>query len=133
MAAGKYSFTIEQGSTVDFEIVYKDSNSDPIDLTLYTARMQIRPSIGSDIVHMTLSSSLNPCGTGLNMSGSNSANPPTSGSIGIFISAASSSLLDFNEAVYDLEIASGSGNCANVTRILQGKVKLSKNTTLVSY
>ena len=133
MAAGKYSFTIEQGSTVDFEIVYKDSNSDPIDLTLYTSRMQIRPSIGSDIVHMTLSSSLNPCGTGLNMSGSNSTNPPTSGSIGIFISAASSSLLDFNEAVYDLEIASGSGNCANVTRILQGKVKLSKNTTLGSY
>ena len=133
MAAGKYSFTIEQGSTVDFEIVYKDSNSDPIDLTLYTARMQLRPSIGSDIVHMTLSSSLNPCGTGLNMSGSNSTNPPTSGSIGIFISAASSSLLDFNEAVYDLEIASGSGNCANVTRILQGKVKLSKNTTLGSY
>ena len=133
MAAGKYSFTIEQGSTVDFEIVYKDSNSDPIDLTSYTARMQIRPSIGSDTVHMTLSSSLGVCGTGLNMSGSNSANPPTSGSIGIFISAASSSLLDFNEAVYDLEIASGSGNCANVTRILQGKVKLSKNTTLGSY
>ena len=133
MAAGKYSFTIEQGSTVDFEIVYKDSNSDPIDLTLYTARMQIRPSIGSDIVHMTLSSSLNPCGTGLNMSGSNSANPPTSGSIGIFISAASSSLLDFTNAVYDLEIASGSGNCAHVTRILQGNIKLSKNITLGSY
>ena len=133
MAAGKYSFTIEQGSTVDFEIVYKDSNSDPIDLTLYTARMQIRPSIGSDIVHMTLSSSLGPCGTGLNMSGSNSANPPTSGSIGIFISAASSSLLDFTNAVYDLEIASGSGNCAHVTRILQCNIKLSKNTTLGSY
>ena len=133
MAAGKYSFTIEQGSTVDFEIVYKDSNSDPIDLTLYTARMQIRPSIGSDIVHMTLSSSLNPCGTGLNMSGSNSTNPPTSGSIGIFISAASSSLLDFTNAVYDLEIASGSGNCAHVTRILQGNIKLSKNITFGSY
>ena len=133
MAAGKYSFTIEQGSTVDFEIVYKDSNSDPIDLTLYTSRMQIRPSIGSDIVHMTLSSSLGPCGTGLNMSGSNSANPPTSGSIGIFISAASSSLLDFTNAVYDLEIASGSGNCAHVTRILQGNIKLSKNITLGSY
>ena len=133
MAAGKYSFTIEQGSTVDFEIVYKDSNSDPIDLTLYTARMQIRPSIGSDIVHMTLSSSLGPCGTGLNMSGSNSANPPTSGSIGIFISAASSSLLDFTNAVYDLEIVSGSGNCAHVTRILQGNIKLSKNITLGSY
>ena len=133
MAAGTFSFTIEQGATTDFEIVYKDSNSDPIDLTLYTARMQIRPSIGSDIVHMTLSSSLGPCGTGLNMSGSNSANPPTSGSIGIFISASSYSLLDFTNAVYDLEIASGSGNCAHVTRILQGNIKLSKNITLGSY
>ena len=42
MSAGKYSFTIEQGSTVDFRIEYKDSNSNPIDLTNYQARMQIR-------------------------------------------------------------------------------------------
>jgi len=34
MAAGKYSFIIEQGSTVDFEIVYKDSDSNPIDLNV---------------------------------------------------------------------------------------------------
>ena len=133
MAAGKYSFTIEQGSTVDFEVVYKDSNSDPIDLTGYDARMQIRPSIGSSTIHMTLSSSLGTCGTGLNMNGSNGTKPPTSGSIGVFISAASSSLLDFNEALYDLEIASGSGHCAVVTRILEGRIKLSKNITLGSY
>lgn len=133
MAAGKYSFVIEQGSTVDFEIVYKDSNSNPVDLTSYTARMQIRPSVGSDTIHMTLSSSLGTCGTGLNMSGSNSANPPTSGSIGLYISSVSSSALDFSEAVYDLEIASGSGTCATVTRILEGRIKLSKNITLGSY
>jgi hypothetical protein len=35
--------------------------------------------------------------------------------------------------VYDLEIASGSGNCATVTRILEGRIKLSKNITLGSY
>ena len=133
MAAGKYSFVIEQGSTVDFEIVYKDSNSDVVDLTGYQARMQIRPSIGSPTVHMTLSSSLDPCGTGLNMSGSSGTNPPTSGSIGLFISAVSSSLLDFSEAFYDLEIASGSGNCSIVTLILEGKIRLSKNITLGSY
>jgi hypothetical protein len=51
--------------------------------------------------------------------------PPTSGSVGIFISATSSSALDFTEAVYDLEITSGS----IVTRILEGKVKLSKEVT----
>lgn len=133
MAAGKYSFVIEQGSTVDFEIVYKDSNSNPVDLTDYQARMQIRPSYGSSTIYMTLSSSLGPCGTGLNMSGSSGNKPPTSGSIGIYISAVSSSQLSFSEALYDLEIASGSGNCATVTRILEGKIRLSKNITLGSY
>lgn len=133
MAAGKYSFVIEQGSTVDFEIVYKDSNSNPVDLTDYQARMQIRPSYGSSTIYMTLSSSLGPCGTGLNMGGSSGTKPPTSGSIGIYISAVSSSQLSFSEALYDLEIASGSGNCATVTRILEGKIRLSKNITLGSY
>ena len=133
MAAGKYSFTIEQGATTDFEIAYKDSASTPIDLTHYTARMQIKPSAGSDIVYLTLSSSLGTCGTGLNMSGSSGANPPTSGTIGIFISAISSSLLTFDQASYDLEIASGSGVCAVVTRLIEGKVKLTKEITTGTY
>jgi hypothetical protein len=132
MSAGRYSFTIEQGATLDFELAYKDSSNNPIDLTDYQGRMQIRPSIGSDTVHITLSSSLADDGTGLNFSGSDGLNPPTSGTIGIFISANSSSLLDFNEAVYDLEIASGSIYPV-VTRLLEGQVKLSKNVTLGSF
>ena len=39
MAAGKYNFTIEQGATVDFEVQYKDSNSLPVNLSGYQARM----------------------------------------------------------------------------------------------
>ena len=132
MSAGRYSFTIEQGATLDFELAYKDSNNEKIDLTDYQGRMQIRPSVGSDTVYITLSSSLDDDGTGLNFSGSDGLNPPTSGTIGIFISAASSSLLDFNEAVYDLEIASGS-NYPIVTRLLEGQVRLSKNVTLGSF
>tara|TARA_B100000900_G_scaffold380262_1_gene365841 strand:+ start:1097 stop:1498 length:402 start_codon:yes stop_codon:yes gene_type:complete len=132
MSAGRYSFTIEQGATLDFELAYKDSSNNPIDLTDYQGRMQIRPSIGSDTIHITLSSSLDDDGTGLNFSGSDGLNPPTSGTIGVFISAASSSVLDFNEAVYDLEIASGS-EFPIVTRLLEGQVKLSKNVTLGSF
>ena len=132
MSAGRYSFTIEQGATLDFELAYKDSNNEKIDLTDYQGRMQIRPSVGSDTVYITLSSSLDDDGTGLNFSGSDGLNPPPSGTIGIFISAASSSLLDFNEAVYDLEIASGS-NYPIVTRLLEGQVRLSKNVTLGSF
>lgn len=125
MAAGRYSFVIEQGSTLNLELQYKDSTGTPIDLTNYDGRMQIRPSIASSTVYITLSSSLAPDGTGLNFSGSNGQTPPSSGSIGVYISAASSSLLDFDMGVYDLELYSGS----YVTRILEGQIKLSKEVT----
>ncbi len=132
MSAGRYSFTIEQGATLDFELTYKDSNNNPINLTGYQGRMQLRPSVGSDVKYITLSSSLDPDGTGLNFSGSDGLNPPTSGTIGIFISANSSSQLDFGEAIYDLELATGS-EFPIVTRLLEGQVKLSKNVTLGSF
>jgi len=125
MPAGRYSFIIEQGSTLSLELQYKDCNGTPIDLTGYDGRMQIRPSVASPTVYITLSSSLNPDGTGLNFSGSNGSTPPTSGSIGLYISAISSSQFNFDLAVYDLEIYSGSF----VSRILEGQVKLSKEVT----
>lgn len=134
MAAGRYNFTIEQGASVNFELAYKDSNGNPVDLTGYQARMQLRPSPSSDTVYITLSSSLAGCGTGLNLSGSNNLNPPTSGTIGVFISADSSSMLDFARAYYDLELAYtssevGQGDCAVVERLLEGAVVLDKNVT----
>jgi hypothetical protein len=52
------------------------------------------------------------------------------GYIGIYISACSSSALNFPNARYDLEIFSGSaGTCPITTRILEGQVNLSKETT----
>ena len=132
MAAGKYSFAIEQGSTVDFEIAYKDSAGEPIDLTDYQARMQIRPSKGSETVYITLSSSFATDGTGLHMSGSGDVNPPTSGTIGIYIDAASSSAFTFNEAVYDLEIVTGS-TYPVVTRLLEGSIRLIQEVTEGNY
>ena len=125
MAAGKYSFIIEQGSTVNFNIVYNDSNGNPIDLSQYESKMQIKETYNSAPL-LTLSSSLNADGTGLNMSSA------VSGTIGIYIASCTSSLLTFSEALYDLDIISGSGNCPVVNRILEGKVKLSKEVTIVS-
>ena len=125
MPAGKYNLLIEQGATFELELQYKDSNGVVVDLTGYSGRLQIRPSIGSPTAYLCLSSSLNPDGTGLNFSGSNDSTPPSSGSIGVYISAITSSLLTFNTGVYDLEIASGSF----VTRLLQGNVQLSKEVT----
>lgn len=130
MSAGKYSFPIEQGATLDFEIQYLDSNGLPIDLTGYWGRMQIRQTYDSSTAYLTLSSSLNPDGTGLNFSGSNNSKPPSSGSIGVYISACTSSLLSFTEnAVYDLELYSGNISCPVVVRLLEGQIKLSKEVT----
>ena len=136
MAAGKYNFTIEQGSTTDFEVVYKDSSDNPIDISGYQARMDLRQSPGSSTSYLTLSSSLGPCGTGLNMSGSgglSASKPLSSGSIGVYISHVSSSALSFTDAVYDLELVSGSGHCATVERLLEGSVSLFKEVTKGSY
>lgn len=125
MPAGKYNLLIEQGATFQLELQYKDSNNNAIDLTGYSGRMQIRPSIGSTVSYLCLSSSLQADGTGLNFSGSDGSTPPSSGSIGIYISAISSSALTFDQGVYDLEIASGSF----VARLLQGNVQLNKEVT----
>jgi hypothetical protein len=128
MAAGNYNFTIEQGATLNFNVTWKDGDGNPVDLSGYQARMHLRPTIESETIYIALSSSLSDsCGTGLNLSGSTGDLPLSSGPIGVYISAHSSSLLDFSDAVYDLEMVDSNG--CDVTRLLQGKVKLSKEVT----
>jgi hypothetical protein len=128
MAAGIYNLTIEQGTTTDFLIQYTDSDNVPVNLTDYSAAMQIRSNYADNnpTTYLTLSSSLNTDGTGLNLeSGSQ-------GYIRVFIAACTSSLLNFNSARYDLEIYSGSiDSCPITTRILEGTVSLSKETTRI--
>lgn len=125
MPAGRYSFTIEQGATTSFQLQYSDSDGNPVDLTGYHARMQIRETIPSTVVICNLSSSLDSDGTGLNLSGSSGTLPLASGSIGVYISAASSSNFDFDSAVYDIELVDGS----EVVRLVQGRIKLDKEVT----
>ncbi len=124
MAAARYSFIIEQGATTNIQVTWQDE-SGSVDLSGYGARMQMRPSATSETIYLSLSSSLQLDGTGLNMSGSDGETAVQSGSIGIYISAATSSLLNFDTAYYDLEMVSGN----EVTRLLEGQVKLSKNVT----
>ena len=127
MPAGKYNLIIEQGATLKLELQYKDSNSNPIDLTGYSGKMQIKPDYADNTsdIYLTLSSSLQPDGTGIRFTGLSGTTPRTSGSIGIIVSAVTSSALTFDTAYYDLEIVSGS----ETTRLLQGSVKLSKEVT----
>jgi hypothetical protein len=127
MAAGKYNFTIEQGVTTTLEFQYKDENENPINLTGYSGKMQIKSDFmdNNPTTYLTLSSSLAADGTGLNFYGSRSSKPLTSGSIGIFISSDNTKTLTFDTAKYDLLITSGSIS----HRIIEGNIKLHKRVT----
>ena len=122
MAAGKYDFTIEQGSTTAIQFILKDGNGNLIDITGYSARMQLRESLDAIAVICDLSSSLQADGSGLMLNGISQDLPLTSGSIGLYISAATSSAFTFNAARYALELTQGS----YVNRVIQGTIRLDK-------
>lgn len=42
MAAGSYTINAEQGATFQLALVWRDSDGEPIDLSGYSARMQVR-------------------------------------------------------------------------------------------
>tara|TARA_R110002012_G_scaffold132983_2_gene285900 strand:- start:1022 stop:1387 length:366 start_codon:yes stop_codon:yes gene_type:complete len=120
MAAGQYNFTIEQGATLIKQFTYKDSAGAVVDLTGYTCSMQIRDNISSD----TTIDDLNNISLG-GLSILPTTGSSVSGTIQLNIHANSSSLYVFDQAVYDLEIKSAE----IVTRLLQGRIKLSKEVT----
>ena len=133
MAAGKYNFIIEQGATLDFEIQYKDSSGNPVDLTGYTAKMEVRSAYsGSGTTYLSFTSSLGDTYTKtsgssfISLSGSNLTTLPTSGSIGIYAGWDLTETLTFTgQAFYDLELTNGDVR----NRILEGKVEISKQVT----
>ena len=120
MSAGKWNFIIPQGSTWDQYINLKDGTSTLIDLSKYTASMQIRTSAGGTL-YKAVSCSIEPT------SGSS-----TSGSIRLQLTHEDTAAFTFDKAAFDIEIASGSADAANtryVERVLQGRIKLDKEVT----
>jgi len=120
MAAGKHDITIEQGATFTLNLSYKDSDGAVVNLSSgYTGRMKIRESTGGTIIASTESgdSPKNTLSIALAASGNN---------IIVTMSATNTASLDFDNAVYDLELFSG----ATVDRIIEGRVFLSKEITV---
>jgi hypothetical protein len=120
MSAGKYTYFIEQGTTSELFIKYKDQNGNPISLVGYSAQLQFRPNYAdfTQDKYLTLSSSMDPDGSGISM-------VPESGSLVVCISAEKTDTFNFDDAYYDLEIYSGS----YTKRLLEGRVKISKSVT----
>jgi hypothetical protein len=115
MAATTYDITIEQGATFSLVITYKD-NDTPVNLTGYTARMQVRSTMESATVLIELTTGAD---GRIVLGGS-------AGTITMTIAATDTAALTAGRAVYDLELVSGGGI---VTRLIQGVCTISRNVT----
>jgi hypothetical protein len=113
---------IFQGATFSQTLYWEVGNPPaPVNLTGYTAKLQVRSSHKSKVVILELSTSNGriTLGTGGDM---------TTGAINLSISAtdtAQLSICDDAKPVYDLEMTSG----ATVSRILQGNVIIAPEVT----
>jgi hypothetical protein len=115
MTAGIYNFTIDQGAQYTTQIIWADSSGNPIDLTGYTAAMQLREQAASP----------NPSALNLTSSNGGITITPLAGEMDILMTSAQTGALDPGFYVYDLEIALGSV----VTRIIQGQITVSAQVT----
>jgi hypothetical protein len=113
--ASTYNITIDQGATYTLALNYKDSAGTAINLTGYTAAMQLRSTYASTEAALSLSSPSN----GIVITGA-------TGLISITITDTQTSALSANAFVYDLEITSAS----NVkTRLIQGNATIIPEVT----
>lgn len=102
--------TFEQGVDLDFPITIKD-----LDVTGYTAKLQVRPYEGSDDVLFEMSTE-------------NSKISTNDGTVTLILAAADFQDATWDTGVYDIVITSP-GSPGSKTRILEGKFYIDKGTT----
>lgn len=121
MAASKYDFTIEQGSSFKISLIYKDSNGTPVDLTDWCARLTWKTS--TNITQVFSSNNLDHSVYKFILD-------PTAGKLTLLIPASTTNLFNFNTAKYDLELQSPddlyAGGGKYTTRLLYGTINIVK-------
>ena len=117
MTAGIYNATIDQGATWSVTVLYKDSAGAPINLTGYTAAMQVRQNYSSAEADLTLTSPAN----GIVITA-------LTGTVVITMSALQTGALDEGYYVYDVELTSSGGL---VDRLIQGQLTVAPEVTRV--
>lgn len=114
MTPGKYNIVCPQGSTLSEQLTYS-INSVNVDLSGYTARMQVRERHTSTETILTLTTE----NGGISLGGA-------AGTISLSASATATAGLSSKEYVYDLEIISPS---SIVTRLIEGKFIVTPEVT----
>lgn len=109
---GTYNIVCPQGATFDRTFTV-NVGATPLDLTGYTAAMQVRESADSATALLSLTN-----GTGITLGG-------TAGTISVVVASTASAAIAAGSYSYDLELNSGS----TVTRLLAGAFNVTGNVT----
>lgn len=110
--AGRYNITAYQGATYDLSLTWSVGGT-AVNLTNYTAAMQVRESASSAGAALSLTNT-----AGIALGG-------TAGTIGINIPASTMGSVAAGTYVYDLELNSG----GTITRLLQGSFNVEAEVT----
>lgn len=113
MIPGKYNITCPQGATFHQQLTWLIDN-DPVDLTGYTARMQVREKYNSPIANLDLNTENGTITLGGAL-----------GTISIAVGASVTQGLVPKDYLYDVELDSG----GEVTRIIEGKFIVTPEVT----
>ena len=103
--AGVHNFLCEQGSTFSRVVSYQGSEGAPVNLSGYTARMQVRATAEDGAVLLSLTTENGGITLGT-----------TAGTVTLLATATQTAAMPAGELVYDIELVAG----AVVTRLLQG-------------
>jgi hypothetical protein len=113
--AGTYNITCNQGATFSRTITWTDSAKNAIDITGYTARMQVRTAANAASTVLELTTSNNRISLG-----------GAAGTVTLTVDAATTANLTPALYVYDLELVSGGGV---VTRLIEGNFNVKAEVT----
>ena len=147
MPAGEYDILTEQGTSYSLGLSYKDSTNNNIDLSSYTARMQVRRSVSDTqallfLTGNTYSGSLTGGGFtaefsttgdtsgvqgvgGIQLNTSSTGGTGTTGGIYVSIDSATMTNVPAGKHRYDIEIVAGT----TVTKLLKGTFEVDAEVT----
>lgn len=110
------NFTVDQGATFTFDIIWKDSNDQVIDLTGYSAKMQVRDQAGGKQLAFTLTHT-----DGIAING-------PLGKLVVTISAERTNKMIYPKSYYDILLTAPDN--VTKTRILEGTLTLNRAVTV---
>lgn len=132
--AVSYDINADQGATLHLTFRWRHPRTaaqidtgepgTPVDLTGFAARMHARTDISADVVSLELTTE----NARIILGASDPTATPdlTSGLVTLWVEAAATTAIAAGTYYYDLEMVSGTGF---VTRLIQGKLKLSAEVT----